>query len=66
MNYTEQKAKEIWGVFGQGNADVKWLEGKIKEIIRDARHKIAENLILDGNEKAMDAAHNIVMNTNLD
>ena len=66
MNYNEKVALEIANYLKLDTAAQNFLEKQINCIIRDVRHKIAENLILDGKEIAMEAAHSIVMNTNLD
>jgi hypothetical protein len=83
MKYTEKKAKEIVQVLVASGAieigvlskDIIEIIPKIDEIIRDTRHKCAENIMsaevehqnLDGQLLInRDNIHNIVMNTNLD
>ena len=79
MNYTEKKINEIidlvkpncrfWSARLSGD-----IELKIKEIIRDTRHKCAESIMSDTNNYpnpdypylTKSRAHDIVMNTNLD
>jgi hypothetical protein len=77
MNYVKKKADEIWRVFGDGNADKEWIEQKIKEVIKDVRHKAAENVAaFNEREKYLydnamssqltNEIHNAVMNTQMD
>lgn len=85
MNYTQRKARELAYICGLTDEIeslseteekmVALIENRIKEIIRDTRHKCAENVISSNDNNALDQeqdyktrlkCHNIVMNTNLD
>ena len=77
MNYAKDRAVEILdsllraGVIQTPNiltAEIAVIETIINHIIRDVRHKCAENInseLFQYPIKAVNAAHNVVMNTDM-
>ena len=70
MNYSETKSEEIGAQFSLSKLEKFKLKKEIDSIIRDVRHKIAENINSELDDcfhfDVINVAHNIIMNTKMD